>query len=90
MQVLRESLPVSVTAARSAARPNMLYDYGGFPPHTYNLHYGSSGAPELADRVLQLLDQAGIQAREDDQHGYGYGMFAPMAVIYPQGDVPVL
>lgn len=40
--------------------------------------------------MLQLLGQAGIQAREDDRRGYGYGMFVPMVVIYPQVDVPVL
>jgi aromatic ring-opening dioxygenase catalytic subunit (LigB family) len=67
----------------------MLYDYGGFPPHTYDLHYRASGSPELAGRVQQLLAQAG-KTRADKQRGYDHGMFVPMAVIYPQADVPVL
>ena len=79
-----------VFTVQSAAQPGMLYDYGGFPPHTYSLHYRSPGAPELASRVLQLLAHSGIQARADAQRGYDHGMFAPMAVIYPQADVPVL
>lgn len=80
----------AVFTAQSAAQPGMLYDYGGFPPHTCNLHYRAPGSPELAGRVQQLLGQAGEDARADEQRGYDHGMFAPMAVIYPQADVPVL
>lgn len=79
-----------VFTVQSAAQPGMLYDYGGFPPHTYSVQYRSPGAPELASRVQQLLVQAGIEVGEDSQRGYDHGMFAPMAVIYPQADVPVL
>lgn len=79
-----------VFTVQSAAHPGMLYDYGGFPPHTYSVQYRSPGAPELASRVQLLLAQAGIEVGEDSQRGYDHGMFAPMAVIYPQADVPVL
>ena len=41
----------AVFTAQSAAQPGMLSDYGGFPPHTYNLHYRAPGSPELAGRV---------------------------------------
>ncbi|HRM95520.1 MAG TPA: hypothetical protein PLO08_18190 [Alicycliphilus sp.] len=34
----------------SAARPGMLFDYYGFPPHTYELSYPAPGAPALAGR----------------------------------------
>lgn len=79
-----------VFTVQSAAHPGMLYDYGGFPPHTYSLHYRAPGSPELAGRVQQLLAQAGEDTRADEQRGYDHGMFVPMAVIYPQADVPVL
>jgi aromatic ring-opening dioxygenase catalytic subunit (LigB family) len=57
---------------------------------TPNLHYRAPGSPELAGRVQQLLAQAGEDVRADEQRGYDHGMFVPMAVIYPQADVPVL
>ena len=79
-----------VFTVQSAAHPGMLYDYGGFPPQTYNLHYRAPGSSELAGRVQQLLAQAGEDVRADDQRGYDHGMFVPMTVIYPQADVPVL
>ena len=34
--------------------PGMLYDYGGFPPHTYEVTYPAPGDPVLAERVVAL------------------------------------
>ncbi|MET0382435.1 MAG: class III extradiol ring-cleavage dioxygenase [Burkholderiaceae bacterium] len=70
--------------------PGMLYDYGGFPEFTYRVTYPAPGAPEVAGRVRQALDRAGIASREDAGRGFDHGMFAPMAIIYPRADVPTL
>jgi aromatic ring-opening dioxygenase catalytic subunit (LigB family) len=70
--------------------PPMVYDYHGFPTHTYSVHYRAAGAPEVARRVQQLGQAAGIAVQIDAQQGYDHGTFAPMVVIYPDADVPVL
>ena len=70
--------------------PGMLYDYGGFPDFTYRITYPAPGAPAVATRVRAALAAAGIASAEDGARGFDHGMFAPMAVIYPQADVPVL
>jgi aromatic ring-opening dioxygenase catalytic subunit (LigB family) len=70
--------------------PPMIYDNGGFPPHTYQIRYGAPGSPELARRVQSLIGAAGLPARVDPQRGFDHGMFSPMAVIYPKADVPVV
>ena len=44
-----------VFTVNSAPRPPMLFDYYGFPPHTYELQFPAPGSPELAARVLDLL-----------------------------------
>jgi aromatic ring-opening dioxygenase catalytic subunit (LigB family) len=72
------------------AQPPMLYDYGGFPDFTYRIRYPAPGAPAVARRVRELLAAAGIASNEDDARGFDHGLFAPMAVIYPRADVPVL
>ena len=72
------------------AAPDMLYDYGGFPDFTYRIRYPAPGAPDVAARVRAALAAAGIASAEDAQRGFDHGMFAPMAVIYPRADVPVL
>src|SRR5690606_3722684 len=47
-------------AVASGERPGLIYDYGGFPPHTYELTYPAPGDPALAARVGDLLGDAGI------------------------------
>lgn len=70
--------------------PPMLYDYGGFPAHTYEVQYPAPGSPALVGRLRSLLSGAGLPVRVDTERGFDHGMFSPMAVIYPQADVPVV
>ena len=70
--------------------PGMVYDYGGFPPHTYQVVYPAPGAPALAVRVQGLLVAAGLSVALDAQRGYDHGTFVPLAVMYPDAQVPVL
>jgi len=77
-------------AVQSHPNPPILYDYGGFPEFTYHIRYPAPGAPAVAARVRALLGAAGIASAADPARGFDHGMFAPMAVIYPQADVPVL
>lgn len=73
-----------------SAQPGMLFDYHGFPPHTYELRYPAPGAPALAERARGLLADAGIAAAVDTQRGYDHGTFIPLMVAFPAADVPVL
>lgn len=73
-----------------AARPGMLFDYYGFPPHTYELRYAAPGTPELAERARGLLADAGIAATVDEERGYDHGTFIPLKVAFPEANVPVL
>ncbi|MGH8667365.1 MAG: DODA-type extradiol aromatic ring-opening family dioxygenase [Burkholderiales bacterium] len=74
----------------SGARPPMIYDYQGFPAHTYEIRYDAPGSPEVAARVRELLVAAGLPARLDGERGYDHGTFVPLYAIYPDADVPVL
>jgi aromatic ring-opening dioxygenase catalytic subunit (LigB family) len=75
---------------QSGAAPGMVYDYSGFPAHTYSIRYAAPGAPEVALRVKELLEGAGIAAALDPERGYDHGTFAPLQAMYPEADVPVL
>ena len=74
----------------SAAQPGLLFDYHGFPPHTYELSYPAPGAPALARRAAALLTDAGFAPRLDDARGYDHGSFIPLKLAFPAADVPVL
>ena len=74
----------------SAAHPPLLFDYYGFPEHTYRLQYPAPGSPELARRVRGLLEGAGMATGEDAQRGLDHGVFIPFMLILPDADVPVV
>lgn len=75
---------------QSTLEPEMIYDYGGFPEHTYHIHYRSAGCPALAQRVSELLTQADIPVQQTTSRGYDHGMFSPMQVVNPAADIPVV
>jgi aromatic ring-opening dioxygenase catalytic subunit (LigB family) len=72
------------------SRPPLIYDYYGFPEHTYQLKYDAPGSPVLASQICELLGQAGIAARSDPQRGLDHGVFVPFKMIYPHADVPIV
>lgn len=80
----------SAFTVQTSPNPPMLYDYGGFPEHTYQIQYPAPGAPDVAERVVELLDQAGLPTARDAKRGFDHGMFAPLYVMYPEANVPVV
>ena len=74
----------------AGARPPLLYDYYGFPEHTYHLDYAAPGSPELAMQVLELIAAAGLPVHTDHTRGFDHGVFIPFKLIYPQADVPIV
>jgi aromatic ring-opening dioxygenase catalytic subunit (LigB family) len=74
----------------TTAKPPMIYDYYGFPEHTYQVQYPAPGSPQTAERVRQLLAEAGIPVGADDRRGFDHGTFSPLVVMYPKADVPIL
>lgn len=77
----------SVTAGE---RPELIYDYHGFPEHTYELSYPAPGNPTLAGRVTDLLAQSALTSREDKERGFDHGMFIPLKLMFPDADIPVV
>lgn len=74
----------------SAPNPSLIYDYYGFPPHTYQLQFPAPGSPELAQRVRDLLDAAGLANADDRERGWDHGIFVPLKLVLPNADLPVL
>lgn len=74
----------------TSGRPPMVYDYYGFPDHTYQVQYPAPGSPALAKRVKELLSASGVDVREDAERGFDHGTFVPLAVMYPEARIPVV
>ena len=79
-----------VPTVSSHARPPMLYDYYGFPDHTYAIDWPAPGDPALAAKVRALLEGAGIESAEDAERGFDHGTFVPLAVAWPEPTIPTV
>jgi aromatic ring-opening dioxygenase catalytic subunit (LigB family) len=79
-----------VPTVTTADPPSLLYDYSGFPPHTYTLAWPAPASPALAARVGALLSAAGIPSAEDAKRGFDHGVFVPLKVAYPDASLPTV
>ena len=70
--------------------PDLLFDYYGFPAHTYELTYPVKGDPSLAAHVQEVLAKAGWESKTEHERGLDHGLFIPFKLIYPEADVPMV
>ena len=71
-------------------QPGTMYDFGGFPDELYSRNYPAPGDPLLAKRVLSLLQSNGIPGDKDMSRGFDHGAWAPLMLMYPDADIPVI
>ena len=80
----------SAFSVTSGEHPELIYDYHGFPPHTYALKYPAPGMPALSEKVVGLLAAAGLPAQQHASRGFDHGMFIPMLLMFPDANIPVV
>ncbi|MBD0269167.1 MAG: dioxygenase, partial [Cyanobacteria bacterium Co-bin8] len=73
----------------TAANPATIYDFSGFPESLHQITYPAPGAPDLAERVIELLTAAGLQAKADPSRGLDHGAWTPLMLAYPKAEIPV-
>ncbi|WP_027556131.1 class III extradiol ring-cleavage dioxygenase [Bradyrhizobium sp. Cp5.3] len=77
-------------AVSSAAAPDMVFDYHGFPEHLYHIKYDAPGSPELAVRVRAMLQAGGFACESDSERGFDHGTFSLMKPLCPNGEMPIV
>jgi 4,5-DOPA dioxygenase extradiol len=83
----REAPRLLVTAS---VRPDTIHDFGGFPAPLYSIRYPAPGSPDLARRVVALLQEGGFPAGPDGARGLDHGAWSPLLFLFPAADVPVV
>ena len=73
----------------TAAEPQTIHDFYGFPEALSAVRYPAPGDPVLAEHALALLGEAGIQAAGDPQRGLDHGAWVPLGLMFPAADIPV-
>lgn len=79
-----------VPTVSTAAQPETIHDFGGFPRVLYSLQYPAPGEPALGEAVATRLTRAGIPATTDARRGLDHGAWVPLRYLAPEADVPVL
>jgi aromatic ring-opening dioxygenase catalytic subunit (LigB family) len=74
----------------ATATPGMIFDYFGFPDHTYALRFDAPGQPVLAARVVDRLRNVDLAAASDPDRGFDHGVFIPLLIAFPEADIPVV
>jgi aromatic ring-opening dioxygenase catalytic subunit (LigB family) len=74
----------------TAAEPKLIFDYSGFPEHTYRLTWPAPGDPKLAERVAGMLQAAGLPVGVNASRGFDHGVFVPLKVAFPEATIPVV
>ena len=82
-----EESTVSITAHPT---PALIFDYHGFPPHTYELTWPAPGDPSLAKTIKTVLQKKGIECQLDETRGFDHGIFIPLKIALPHANIPTV
>lgn len=82
-----ENRPATLGATQAIP---LVYDFFGFADRYYQTKYPSPGAPALAARVRELLEQSHVAYSDDPTRGLDHGVYIPLLAMYPNADIPVL
>lgn len=74
----------------SAAAPETIHDFYGFPDPLYRIQYSAPGDPALAARIVGRLLDAGFDAALDPIRGLDHGAWSPLLHGWPLAEVPVV
>lgn len=74
-------------AVSATERPETVYDFGPFHPDLFRIAYPAPGAPAMAQRVADLLNDRDI--RIDRRRGLDHGAWTVLRHLFSAADIPV-
>lgn len=82
-----EAAPIMLSA--SAAHTPLVYDFGGFAPHYYQMKYETPDARHVADLITSVLPDS-LNVHEHQSRGLDHGAWVPLKIMYPEANIPVI
>ncbi|EFX01977.1 aromatic ring-opening dioxygenase [Grosmannia clavigera kw1407] len=73
----QESPGIKINAAEHT---DLIYDFYGFPPEYYQIDYPNKGSPEIAEKVVQKLNAAGMRV-EKTKRGLDHGIWVGFMAV---------
>lgn len=74
----------------TGVRPMTWHDFRGFPKELYEIQYPAPGSPELAEEILTLFADAGLNAHANSTRPRDHGVWMPLLHMYPEAEIPVI
>jgi 4,5-DOPA dioxygenase extradiol len=74
----------------AVGRNATIHDFFGFERELHGAQYPAPGSPDLAGRVAELLEAAGLPCGIDRERGLDHGAWVPLSLAWPEADVPVV
>lgn len=69
----------------AVAKPELIYDFGGFPDELYRVRYDAPGDAALAREVAQLL-----HVPLEERRGWDHGVWTPLVHLLPEATTPIV
>lgn len=76
----------SGTQVVSVEKPQTIHDFYGFPEKLFKTEYPAPGAPELAQRIHELMPAVKLTKA----WGLDHGAWSVLIHLFPKADIPVL
>lgn len=74
----------------SNPRPFIQHNFQGYQEEIYGINYTPPYSPELTDLVANLLQEGGFEVSMNPHYGFDHGVWMPLRLIRPEGDLPVV
>lgn len=72
----------------SSEKPNMIYDFFGFPDELFQVKYKAPGSPKIAQLAKDSFSP--IPCELTEEWGLDHGSWSVLKHLYPQADVPIV
>ena len=69
-------------------RLKTIHDFYGFPQELYSIEYPAFGAPEIAESIIEQVNN--FQITPDNSWGLDHGTWIVLRRMYPKAQIPVI
>jgi 4,5-DOPA dioxygenase extradiol len=70
----------------AVAKPETIYDFGGFSEELYRIRYEAPGDPALSREIATLLGGAELE----ETRGWDHGLWVPLRILLPEALIPIV
>lgn len=79
--------PIQITSSPS---PFIQHNFHGYQKELYDLDYRTPYSLELVEEVNTLLEEGSFETFLNPHYGFDHGVWMPLRLIRPEGDLPVV